>query len=218
MSAAWGERGMGPFVAFEGPEGSGKTTQIRLLEADLLAEGRDVLYTREPGGTAIGEQIRRVLHDLANEEMTPRAEALLYSAARAQHVAKIILPALRRGCVVITDRFAESTLAYQGYGHGLDLASLQEITHFAAEGLRADLVIYLDLDVAEGLRRKRQDHQAGRGEWNRMDSQELAFHERVRQGYLTMAGAEPGRWLLLNAAAPIEEIHDRVMTRIRALL
>ena len=209
---------MGPFVTFEGPEGSGKTTQIRLLEERLKAEGIAVLCTREPGGSAIGEQIRHVLHDLGNQAMDPRAEALLYSAARAQHVVQVILPALHADQVVISDRYAESTLAYQGYGHGLDLGILRQITAFATHGVQADLVVYLDLDVALGLQRKRQDLQAGRGEWNRMDDQAVAFHQRVRQGYLDMAAAEPARWLLVDAAGPVESVHDGVYNRIRSLL
>lgn len=209
---------MGAFITFEGPEGSGKTTQIRLLESSLKAEGCPVLCTREPGGTAIGEQVRQVLHDLANHAMDPRAEALLYSAARAQHVAQVILPALSAGRVVISDRYAESTVAYQGYGHGLDLQELERITAFATKGLKADLVIYMDLDVAEGLRRKWQDRQDGQGEWNRMDSQAVEFHERVRAGYLRMAAAEPGRWLVLDAAQPIATIHQRIYERIRPRL
>jgi dTMP kinase len=209
---------VGPFITFEGPEGSGKTTQIRLLEQRLKAESVAVLCTREPGGSAIGEQIRHVLHDLGNQAMDPRAEALLYSAARAQHVAQVILPALRADQVVISDRYAESTLAYQGYGHGLDLGILQQIAAFATYELQADLVIYMDLDVALGLQRKRQDLQAGRGEWNRMDDQAVAFHRRVRQGYLDMAAAEPARWLVIDAGEPVERIHDRVYHRIRSLL
>ncbi len=209
---------VGPFITFEGPEGSGKTTQIRLLEERLKAESVAVLCTREPGGSPIGEQIRNVLHDLGNQAMDPRAEALLYSAARAQHVTQVILPALRADQVVISDRYAESTLAYQGYGHGLDLDILRQITAFATHGVQADLVIYLDLDVALGLQRKRQDLQAGRGEWNRMDDQAVAFHQRVRQGYLDMAAAEPARWLLVDAAAPVESVHDGIYNRIRSLL
>ncbi|MBC7238116.1 MAG: dTMP kinase [Chloroflexi bacterium] len=209
---------MGKLITFEGPEGSGKTTQSRLLQERLTAEGFQVLSTREPGGTAIGEQIRLVLHDLANEAMDPRAEALLYSAARAQHVAQVIRPALQAGKIVLSDRFAESTLAYQGYGHGLDLAMLKQITAFATGGVQADLVIYLDLDVSVGLERKWHDLQEGRGEWNRMDDQTLAFHERVRRGYLEMAAEEPERWLLLDATQPIETIHRHIYERMKTLL
>ena len=143
------------FITFEGPEGSGKTTQIQPLFADLQSRGYDVVLTREPGGTAIGDQIRRVLLDPANQEMLLEAEILLFSASRAQLVGQVVRPALERGAIVICDRFADSTMAYQGYGRGLDLESLHRITQFATGGLMPDLTVYLDLDVEEGLRRKR---------------------------------------------------------------
>jgi dTMP kinase len=206
------------FVSFEGPDGSGKTTQVRLLCQALEEQGADVVQTREPGGTAIGEQIRDVLHDVANEALVPKAEALLYSAARAQHVTEIIRPALDRGAIVVSDRYAESTLAYQGYGHGLALEMLEQITDFATEGIYPDLVIYLDLAAAEGLGRKQRDRQQGRGEWNRMDQQALAFHRRVRQGYLEMAQQDSGRWLILDASRPVEALHQAVLDRIEVLL
>jgi len=206
------------FVSFEGPEGSGKTTQARLLCKALEAGGLDVVQTREPGGTSIGEQIRDVLHDMANEAMVPKTEVLLYSAARAQHVEEVILPALERGAIVVSDRYAESTLAYQGYGHGLKLEVLEKIADFATEKIYPDLVIYLDLAVAKGLARKRRDRQEGRGEWNRMDQQELAFHRRVREGYLKMARQDRERWLILDASRSVETLHKAVLDRVRELL
>ena len=209
---------MGRFITFEGPEGSGKSTQARLLGEALVARGLRVLCTREPGGTAIGEQIRNILHDVRNTAMLPLTEILLYSASRAQHVGEVIRPALARGEVVICDRYAESTLAYQGYGRGLDLEMLRQITAFATGGLRPDLIVYLDLDVQEGLERKRRDQQAGRGEWNRMDQQELAFHLRVRAGYLEMAQQEPARWLVLDATQPVALLHQVVFDRVLRLL
>jgi dTMP kinase len=145
---------MSLFVVFEGPEGSGKTTQIRLLREALVAAGRDVLCTREPGGTPIGEQIRDILHSVENAGMLPITEAMLYSAARAQHVGDVIRPALTAGRFVVSDRYAYSTLAYQGDGHGLDNAMLMLMTRWATGGLVPDLVVYLDLDVTVGLGRR----------------------------------------------------------------
>lgn len=209
---------MSLFIAFEGPEGSGKSTQVQLLYQALTAKGLRVVCTREPGGTPIGEQIRAVLHDLRNAGMSPEAEVLLYSASRAQHVAQLIRPALERGEVVISDRYAESTLAYQGYGRGLDLEILRRITDFATGGLYPDLVVYLDLEVELGLERKRRARQQGQGEWNRMDQQELAFYRRVREGYLQMAERERGRWLVVDATRSVEEIHCIVLRRVQTYL
>jgi dTMP kinase len=202
------------FITLEGPEGSGKSTQSELLGQTLTDRGLVVLRTREPGGTPIGEQVRTVLHDLKNAGMLPATEILLYSASRAQHVGQVIRPALARGAIVISDRYAESTLAYQGYGRGLDLAALRDITAFATGGLRPDLVVYLDLDVALGLERKRRDQAEGRGEWNRMDQETLAFHQRVRAGYLEMAAREPERWLTVDATQSISAIQARILARV----
>jgi len=176
------------FVTFEGPEGGGKSTQIRLLADWLRAAGRMVMTTREPGGTRIGDAIRGVLLDPGHVEMRPEAEILLFSAARAQLVGEVIRPHLARGGVVLCDRFADSTLAYQGYGRELDLDALRQITGFATGWLTPDLTFCLDLPVVDGLRRKQGGDLA---EWNRMEREELAFHERVRAGYLALAAAEP---------------------------
>lgn len=212
------EDALGLFVTFEGPEGSGKSTQIRILDEVLRARGWDILCTREPGGTSIGEQVRQVLHDLRNEGMLPITEALLYSAARAQHVHDVIRPALRRGQVVLCDRFATSTLAYQGYGHGLDLAMLETITRWVSDGINPDLIIYLDIDVTLGLGRKRRDQQEGRGEWNRMDQQDVAFHRAVRLGYIEMAQQDQARWLVADASRPIQTVHEIILRRITETL
>ncbi len=205
-------------MTFEGPEGSGKTTQIRLLDRELRARGLSVVCTREPGGTPIAEQIRTVLHDLGNQAMLPMTEALLYSAARAQHVTQIIRPALERGDFVISDRYAASTMAYQGYGHGLDLDKLRVITDFATGGLVPELLIYLDLDVEIGLQRKLRDQEAGRSEWNRMDQQDIAFHQRVREGYLEMARQDPDHWLVLDATQPVMVIQKMILDRLETFL
>ncbi len=209
---------MSRLITLEGPEGSGKSTQLRLLQEHLTQQGVRVLATREPGGTRIGEQVRAVLHDVGNAAMRPETEVLLYSAARAQLVAEVIRPALAAGTVVLCDRYVESTLAYQGYGRGLDLATLRQITGFATGGLQSDLVVYLDLPVEVGLERKRLAHEQEQGEFTRMDQQELAFYERVRAGYLAMAAQEPGRWCVLDAQQPVESLQAEIRQRVEALL
>lgn len=209
---------MSCFITFEGPDGSGKTTQLQILHRYLLQAGYPVLLVREPGGTDIGDQIRNVLHDTRNVSMLPNAEVLLYSASRAQLVGQVIRPALQAGSVVLCDRYAEATMAYQWYGHGLDLELLKAITTFATGGLRPDLVVYLDIAVEDGLRRKKSSFQAGQGEWNRMDQKELDFHQRARAGYLRMAAEEPGRWFVLDATRPIASLQQSIRRRVKRLL
>lgn len=206
------------FITFEGPEGSGKSTQIYLVADYLIRRGYEVLCTREPGGTPIGDQIRQVLHDVGNTDMFARAEILLYSASRAQLVEQLILPHLAKGGIVLCDRYADSTYAYQGYGRQLDLETLRLITHFATQGLKPDLTIYLDVDVVEGLRRKFAASANGQGEWNRMDRLDLEFHQRVRAGYLEMAQQEPERWLIVDASAPVNEINQVICRRVEQML
>lgn len=194
------------FITFEGPDGSGKTTQITLLAAFLREQGLPVLTTREPGGTAIGDQIRECLHDVGNTEMTAEAEILLYSASRAQLVQEVIGPALAEGQVVLCDRFADSTIAYQGYGRGLDLDALTFITQFATVGLTPDLTLLLTLDTEHGLRRRESDGV----EMNRMDLQASEFYRRVQEGYEALAAAEPERWAVVDADRPAEEVQAEV--------
>lgn len=190
------------FITFEGPEGSGKSTQIRLLAEYLRGRNFSVEVMREPGGTAIGDQIRHVLHDTANTAMSPTAEVLLYSASRAQLVAERIRPALAAGRVVLCDRYADSTMAYQGYGRGLDLGMLAALTEIATGGLMPDLTLLLDLDVSDGLSRRRV-----RGEeMNRLDLEAVAFHERVREGYSRLASADPGRWVRIAADRSVQVV------------
>ena len=200
------------FITFEGPEGSGKSTQLKLLEEWLGERGHDVLATREPGGTSISESVRAILLDPANTEMRPVTEILLFSAARAQIVAQVIRPHMERGGVVLCDRYADSTLAYQGYGRGLDLDTLRAITAFATGGLVPQLTVYLDIAIEDGLRRKSAQ------EWNRLEAQTLAFHRRVREGYLEMAAAEQERWLVLDAAQPIADVQSAIRKRIDPLV
>ncbi|MFZ4847931.1 MAG: dTMP kinase [Caldilinea sp.] len=202
-------------ITFEGPEGSGKTTQIRLLGAALADRGEAVLLTREPGGTALGDAIRGLLLDPAFTTMSPRAETLLFQAARAQLVDTVVRPALATGQVVLCDRYIDSTLAYQGYGHGQLLTALRQLGDYATGGLLPTLTLYLDIDVHTGLERKRS---GAAEEWNRMENQPSAFHQRVRQGYLALAAADPGRWCLLDASQPVEVLHSLVLDRVVALL
>ena len=202
------------FITLEGPDGSGKTTQARLLAEWLREQGYEVVLTREPGGTDIGDQIRAVLHDPRNTAMNARAEILLYSASRAQHVAQRILPALAAGKIVISDRYADSTLAYQGYGRGLDLETLRTITVFATGGLTPDLTLYLDVAPQEGLQRRL----LGGGEWNRLDAEALEFHQRVRAGYLALVEQEPEHWVVVDAARSVEEVQAEIRALVKARL
>ena len=185
------------FITLEGTEGCGKTTQVAPLAEFLRQQGWDVLTTREPGGTPIGEQIRAVLHNLENTEMHTRTEILLFQAARAQHVEQVIRPQLARRGLVICDRFADSTLAYQGYGRQQPLEPLRALVDYATGGLKPDLTLLLDLDVEVGLLRR-----ARGGEWNRLDALEVAFYQRVRQGYSELVSAEPERWVVVDASRP----------------
>jgi dTMP kinase len=197
------------FITLEGPEGSGKTLQLPKLADYLRQSGFDVLTTREPGGTSISEQIRTVLHNLQNKEMNPRTEILLFQASRAQLVEQVIRPHLAKGGVVISDRYADSTLAYQGYGHQVAIEPLRVLVTFATGGLRPDLTILLDVDVEIGLRRKEL-----KGEWNRLDAYNLEFHQRVRMGYLQLVRTEPERWEVIDASqSPI-----RVQNEIRRVV
>lgn len=207
---------MSLFITFEGPEGSGKSTQARLLVEWLRDQGVPVLLTREPGGTPIGDRIRAILLHPSTQGLTPEAEVLLFSASRAQLVRQVILPFLQEGGVVICDRFADSTYAYQGYGRGLDLSTLRQITQFATEGLVPDLTFLIDVPVQVGLQRKRQGD--GEDDWNRMEAEVQAYHERVRQGYLTMARSEPERWVVLDGREPVDVVQSRVREVVRERL
>ena len=182
------------FITLEGPEGSGKTSHIPHLVEYLREKGYIVFPTREPGGTSIGEQIREVIHDLKNVEMHPRTETLLYQAARSQIVEQVIKPRLADGEIVISDRYYDSTIAYQGYGHQQDLEQVRQLVKYATGGLVPDLTVLLDLDVEIGLGRKKKDN-----EWNRLDAYTVEFHQRVRKGYHEMVKAEPNRWVVVDA-------------------
>jgi dTMP kinase len=202
------------FITLEGPEGSGKSTQLRLLADFLRARGYSVVTTREPGGTSIGDQIRDILHDTANTAMSPTAEVLLYSASRAQLVAEVIRPALAAGHIILCDRYADSTMAYQGYGRGLDWAMLAELTAIATGGLTPDLTLLLDIDVAHGLARRREEGE----EMNRLDLEEAAFHERVRAGYHALAAADSSRWVIIDADRPVKAVQSVIQRAVEGRL
>ena len=193
------------FITLEGPDGSGKTSQVTPLSDFLTQQGYSVLITREPGGTAIGDQVRHILGDLKNTKMNPRTETLLFLSARAQLVEQVIKPHLENDYIVLCDRYADSTMAYQGYGHQNDLNQIKNLINFATGGLKPELTILLDLDVEEGLKRKVQ----GR-EWNRLDAYSLDFHQRVRNGYLKLVVAEPERWVKIDAGQPAEVVQDAI--------
>ena len=206
---------LGRLIAFEGVEGAGKSTQLELLRRALEGRGgppagREVVVTREPGGTPVGEQVRALLLDPA-VELHPRAEALLFAAARAELVEAVIRPALERGAVVLCDRYLDSSLAYQGGARGLGRGPVTEVNRFATGGLVPDLVVLLDLDPASGLRRRA-------GELDRIEAQDLAFHRRVRQAFCDLAAADPGRFAVIDAAAPVQEVAARVQAAVLPLL
>ena len=201
----------GILITFEGPEGGGKTSQIRLLAEFLSEKGYPVLTTREPGGTEIGNQIREILTRMENTAMHPRAEILLFLAARAQLVEQCIRPEIGKGSVVLCDRYADSTLAYQGYGHGVDVSLLRRLLSFATADLWPGLTILMDIDSEQGLARKRSG-----SEWNRLDAYALAFHQRVRQGYLELARQEPERWVTIDASQPFETVQSQIRRAVLA--
>jgi dTMP kinase len=236
---------MSLFITFEGSEGSGKSTQARLLYETLQAHGYPVILTREPGGTRIGDMIRRILLDLQHTEMAPTTETLLFLAARAQLVSEVIRPYLNVGGIVLCDRYVDSTYAHQGYGLGKDLDELRAITRVATGGLLPDLTIYLDLSAEEGLERKQLARRqtglspaiGGRGlpqgrgpassassEWNRLDARDLAYHQRVAQGYDELIAQEPSRWRRLDArqqidvlARAVEDVAAPLLSRVARL-
>ena len=202
------------FITFEGPDGSGKTTQLNMLLPILEKAGLDVVRTREPGGTDIGDQIRSVIMDMKNKSMHPRTEILLFNASRAQLVEELIRPSLAAGKIILCDRYADSTMAYQGYGHGLDRQALNNLLEFATGGLKPDLTLLFDISAEAGLRRRLTNHD----EWNRMDDYALQFHERVRSGYREMAAKEPERWVVIDADRSPEAVHEEVVSILKEKL
>jgi dTMP kinase len=204
----------GLFITLEGPDGSGKTSQAARLGAALEAEGRDVVLLREPGGTALGERLRELLLHREDMPIDPLADALLFNAARAQLVAEVIRPALDAGRTVLCARFADSTLAYQGYGAGVDLDRLKALQAIATAGMRPDLTILLDVPAETGLNRKRR----GRAALTRFESRaDLAFHRRVRDGFLRLARAEPERWRVIDATRARSLVAAAILDAVRGV-
>lgn len=202
----------GKFIAFEGPDGAGKTTQMKKAGERLTARGFDVVYTREPGGTSISEKIRQILLDPANREMVDKTEALLYAAARAQHVEELIRPAVGAGKVVLCDRFTDSTLAYQGFGRGIDRDLLRLVNDMAVGGMFPSLTIILDIEPGTGLSRISETRLGEQGQpgKDRLEMESIEFHRRVRDGFLTLAGEHPGRYRVLAADREPAVVADEV--------
>jgi dTMP kinase len=198
------------FITLEGPEGSGKSTQVERLARRLVAAGRAVTVTREPGGTRVGEGVREVLLAPDRGGVLPVTEALLFCAARAELVARVVRPALASGSLVVCDRYADSTLAYQGHGRGVPIAWLQTVIGGATDGLAPDLTIVLDLPAEVGLARRRRE-----GEWNRLDAEDIAFHQRVRAGFLALAAAAPERLVVVASGGTVDDVADAVWNVVR---
>ena len=207
-------RRRGLFITFEGPDGSGKSTQARMLAERLRGEGRDVLETVEPGGTLIGQQIRRILLDPANKELTPVSELLLMFAARAQNVEQWILPALDQGKIVISDRFTDSSIAYQGAGRGLGWEKVLEVDRIACQGLAPDLTLCIDIDTETGLARAL----ARGGLETRLEQQAIEFHKRAREAYHGLARREPQRFRVIDGSGTPEAIAAKVLHEFDALI
>lgn len=207
----------GFFISFEGIEGSGKSTQVSLLAQALCNQGHEVVVTREPGGTPLGQTLRRLLLEPSASPLAPGAEVLMMLADRAQHVQEVIVPALGAGKIVISDRFVDSTTAYQGYGRGIDLDLLARLNAFACGGCLPTLTVLLDLQVAEGLRRAGQ-RRSGAGAADHFEAESVAFHERVRTGFLEVARTNPERVRVLDAARPVDVIHQDILAVVQARL
>ncbi len=209
----------GKFITFEGPEGGGKTTQAKRLLAKLTAEGHEVIYTREPGGTPTGEAIREILqYDKAGEPLCNEAEVFLFAASRSQLVRTVIIPALERGCHVICDRFADSTTVYQGYGRGFDIDQMIAINTFAINGATPDLTLLMDVEVATGFDRIATRQRELFQKSDRIEREARAFHERVRRGYLELAARWPGRFRTINAAREPGEVEADVWKWVQQLV
>jgi dTMP kinase len=206
----------GRFITFEGMDGCGKTTQLRILANTLRESGRPVVETVEPGGTEIGQQIRRILLDPANSAIHPRTELLLYFGSRAQNVEQVIRPALAAGRTVLCDRFTDSTLVYQGCGRGLDSSVVLDLDRIACQGLKPDVTVLIDIDLETSLARARRRNQRTDSSESRIDEESHAFHERVRRGYLALAEREPERFKVIDGRAPVAEVANAIREAVTA--
>ncbi len=203
----------GLFIAFEGGDGAGKSTQAAELAAALESRGMTVLRTREPGGTPIGEKLRSLVLDHGHGHIDARTEALIFAASRAAHASQVIRPALERGEVVLTDRYIDSSVAYQGAGRGLGAAAVRDLNHWATSGLQPDLTVLLDVDPAVGRRRRT----AGDATEDRLESEADDFHARIRTAFLDLAGARPDSYLVLPAHLPVAELAGRILDRVASM-
>ena len=210
--------GRGLFVVLEGPDGSGKSLQAKLLAERLRKRGLTVTDSREPGGTELGEQVRHIVNDPGPTLRGPKADVMLYTAARAQHVDEVIEPALARGEVVVCDRYYTSTMAYQGYGSGMDRELLRRIQAWATGGLDPDLVVLLDVTPQTGLDRRAAGSADELTRWEDESRFDLAFHTRVREGYLEMAAADPERWVVVDGSGSVGDVAGEVGRAVDALL
>ncbi len=202
----------GVFISFEGPDGSGKSTQVKMLYSYLLEKGYPVVLTREPGGTPISEDIRKIILDPSNTEMDGMTEALLYAAARAQHVAQLIKPSVEEGKIVLTDRFMDSSIAYQGYGRDLG-DKIRIINEYAVAGMHPDLTFFLDIDPEEGLKRAKH-----REELDRLEKESLDFHKKVYEGYLALSKIYKDRYVIIDASASVEDISKKIIERFERFI
>lgn len=203
----------GKFITIEGTDGSGKSTQIELLMRYLQDKGLDVVFTREPGGTGISEKIREIILDINNKKMTGTTEALLYAAARSQHVEEKIIPAVNSGKIVICDRFVDSSIAYQGAARGLGADMIMDINSFALHGIMPDLTLFFDLSPEKGILRKKNER-----ELDRLEAEKLEFHNKVYEGYKSLCGKYPERIQPINADQRVEDVFDNVRKAIDGLL
>ena len=218
---------MGPFIVLEGGDGCGKSTQAQTLHVRLLQEGYPSLLIHEPGGTPLGKQVRhllkakrgdtpRALQSERQMDMSPLTELLLFSAARAQMVSTVLRPALEEGRVVVCDRYTPSTVAYQGYGRGIPLETIEQVNRLATAGMEPDLVLLLDMPPEDGL--SRTAHRMDEEEQQRFEEEPLDFHRRVRDGYLELAGADPERWLVIDGSLPQERVAEAILQRVKPLV